>query len=261
VFVVAITAIAKPVEQAALELAPLLGVTAYELRLTLAAGTPALVLTTPDRQRAVGVMGQIRGLGHGAIGCDDAAVVSHSDMLWVKNFRFEADAFVAEVPPGMEERLPYVDVLALLRALHKSRTETRSEVKEKSFSVGRAIASGGLVLRKSATREVVSASDDRGQVLYLFRKSGQRPWLLAEGEAKYTGLGPHLGRTRGENYAKTIELLRAYVPTAVFDDRLLNAKRIPERVTRSPSSKSSATSSATGVDLLAHLLALSIAHS
>jgi hypothetical protein len=42
---------------------------------------------------------------------------------------------------------------------------------------------------------------------------------------------------------------------------LLSAKKIPERVTRNASSKSSERSTSGGVDLLAHLLALSISRS
>jgi hypothetical protein len=187
VFVVAITKLASSIDSEVAALAPELGVTAYELRLTIAAGLPAVVLTTPDRDRAVALLGQIRARGQGAVACDDAAVVACDQMLAVRRFRFDPEAFCTEVAPSGEEQLPYDDVLALLRAVHKRSTETRNEVTEKKFAVGRAIASGGLLMRKSSTREVTSSSDGREQVLYIFRRSGQRPWVLSESDAKYAG--------------------------------------------------------------------------
>src|SRR5262245_29712091 len=51
-FVVALIDIAGPLEQEAVMLASDLGTTMYEERLRLAAGTPAVVLATPDERRA-----------------------------------------------------------------------------------------------------------------------------------------------------------------------------------------------------------------
>ena len=60
---------------------------------------------------------------------------------------------VSGAPGEMGARLPYRAIVALMRASHQTRTETRTETKAKEFSAGRAILSGGLMLRKSVTRE------------------------------------------------------------------------------------------------------------
>jgi hypothetical protein len=116
------------------------------------------------------------------------------------------------------------------------------------------------MMHKSATREIVTAEAGREQVLYLFRKSGEPPWLLVESRAKFAGLGEAIALTQGENYLRTIEALKARCPSGAFDDRLLTAKKVPERVTRAAGvNKGSESSSASGMDLLAHLLALAYA--
>jgi hypothetical protein len=257
VFVVAITRLATPVEQEVPLLAAELAVLPYDLRMTIAAGLPAVIFTTAERERALAVLGKLRGRGHDAVACDDTFVVAGGTMVALRRFRLDADAVVVDVPPSGEERLPYHDVLAGLRAVHRTTSETTSEVTEKKFAVGRALASGGLVMRKKSTHEVTSTQEGREQVMYLFRRSGGRPWLLVESQANYSSLGPHLARTKGENFLKTIELLKGLCPHARFDDSLLSARKTPE-VTRNAGAKSSESSSASGVDLLAHLLALSI---
>jgi hypothetical protein len=259
VFVVALSSLVTPIEVESAALASDLGLTPYETRMMLTAGLPAIILTTPDRERALGLLAKVRGRGHGAIACDGDAVVGSSDMTSLHYFRFEPDALVTDVPPRNEERLPYDDILVGIRALHRRSNETTTEVKEKKFDATRAIASGGLIMRKSSTREIKTSSEDREQVFYLFRKSGQKPWILAEGGAKYNGLGADISHTLFHNFLKTIERLKSLAPTARFDDRLLTAKKMPERISRPGGSGTRETSSADGVDLMAHLLALAIA--
>lgn len=260
-FVVALTRLSCSLEDAAKGLAPELGVTVYDLRLTFTAGLPAILTITPDKQRALSLLSTVRRGGHTALACDVDAVVAHEDMVHMRRFRFDPFGLYCETHAG-ELNLPYGDILCGLRAVHKSSTETTTAKTEKSFALGRTIASGGLMIRKTTTREVTSSSEERENVFYIFRRSGLTPWLLSEGHANYSALGPHMDRTQRENFLKTIELIKGACAEAAFDDRLMSAKKIPESVSRSvshgASSKSSGSSSADGVDLLAHLLAFAL---
>lgn len=260
-FVVALTKLSCSLEEAAKDLATPLGFTVYDLRLTFTAGLPAILTITPDKQRALDVLSAARQRGHAALACDLDAVVAHEDMVHMRRFRFDPFGLYCEIHGG-EVHLPYTDILCGLRAVHKSSTETTTAKTDKAFSLGRTIASGGLMVRKKIVREVSTSSEERESVFYLFRRSGQTPWLLTEGHANYSALGPHMERTQRENFLKTIELVKGACPEASFDDRLMNAKKIPESVSRSVShgatSKSSESSSADGVDLLAHLLAFAL---
>jgi hypothetical protein len=254
-YVVALFELGTPVETEAPLLAADLGTTAYEERLKLVAGLPAIVLNAADAMLARNLCQKLRARGHDAMVCDTAEVVASASMLALRRFAFESDALVE---PDIEgARLPYDDIAVLLRASHHTRTETRTEVKGKEFSAGRAILSGGLVMRKSVTREESSVTSEREHVLYVFRASGEKPWLLRERGVQYAGLGAALGPSSLQNFTTFIALLRKKAPGAVYDERLMNARSAPSRMTHSGGrgSESTAVSSASGVDLMAHLLA------
>ncbi len=252
-YIVAIAELATTLEAEAAALAADLGTTAYEERLHLLTGLPSVVLTTVDRGEALALLAKLRARKHGAIACDASAVVGHEAMTPMRGFALEPDAVVAG-----EERLPYSEITALLRAMHRSQTESRDETKSRQFSAGKALLTGGLALTKTVTREeksVVSASE---QVLYLFRAGGETPWLLRERGTSYAGLGAGLSASSMQNFLTTVARLRERAPTALYDERLLNPRNAVQRLTRSGSASASTlqTSSAGGVDLLAHLIAL-----
>jgi hypothetical protein len=256
VHVVALAELGTPVEAEAAALAADLGTTAYEERLKLVAGLPAIVLTSADPAPARALLAKLRARGHGAVCCDAATVVPSDSMVPLRRFTFEPDALVAADVPGA--RLPYGDILGIFRASHQSRTETRTEGTSKEFSAGRALLTGGLMLTKSVTRAEKSVSQEREQLCYLFRAGGDTPWLLRERGTHYAGLGAEVGPSSAQNFIATMARLRKLAPGAVYDERLMNPRNAPSRPIRTGSGSSEivGVSSASGVDLIAHLLAL-----
>jgi hypothetical protein len=254
VFVVAILELAGALEDEAAALAADLGSTAYEVRLILAAGTPSVVLQTAEKERAVALLGRIRARQHGAAACDDAAVVSSADMKAMRDFTLGADALIdSEGDP-----MAYDDLLALVPAVHKKRTETQTESRSQKFSPFAAMASGGLVMRRESVTTTRERTDEREHVLYMYRRGGGLPWILREQGSRYTGLGAELGRTQRENFLTTIKTLRARAPWAAYDERLLTIRRVPERseISGGASNRVVVDSSVRGTDLLAHFVAL-----
>jgi hypothetical protein len=241
---VAITSLGPNTELGAL--AAELGTTAYELKLTLAAGLPSVVSVCPDQIRAGAVVSAIERRGHRAVACDRDRILPSSGMVALKDFRLDEIGLAADGSRG--EHLPYDDVLTLLRATQRTATRETKEVKEKKFSVGRAIATGGLVNRKTTTREVTTQTTTLEQVLYLFRRSGATPWILCERGARYTGLGENLRPTSLENFVTTMRRLRELAPAALYDERLMHSRPI-----RAVADGAEAT------DILAHLIALDFA--
>jgi hypothetical protein len=231
--VVAITTLATTVDDEAKALAAELGTTAYEQRLKLTAGLPAIVLATTDAAAAHALHAKLKARGHRAHVVRAADVIAASAMIQLRHFAFEEEALVSGA-----ERLPWSAITTLVRARHHHRSETTAVVKEKKFNATRAILSGGLVTRKTERREVVTRSEDSEQVLYLFRGDGAPPWLLREQATNYAALGATLAPTANRNFATAIELFRARAPDARFDDSLLRRPTIDD------------------VDLFAHLLAL-----
>ncbi|MCA9679492.1 MAG: hypothetical protein H6709_03740 [Kofleriaceae bacterium] len=250
-YIVAILELGTPIEAEARALAADLGTIAYEERLKLAGGVPAIVQQTADPEAARTLATALRRRGHAALVVDAADIVASADMLEVRRFALAPDALVRRDDGA---RLPFADLIAIVRAVHHTRTETRSVTKQRSFSPGRALATGGLLMSKTTRKEERSVADDWDAVLYLFRASGAPPWLVRERGADYAALGPDLSPSATVNFQTVIARLRAAAPHARYDDRLVRSGSAPTRV-QLGSPGTTAASSASGVDLIAHLLA------
>lgn len=251
VFVVFVSHLARPLDVEAAPVASILGVTAYEARLALAAPPPAIVQTTPSRDRAADLAGVLRSRGHGALVFDHATFVPSDAMTRIDDFRLDGDG-VRRTADG--DLLPYGDVMAILRAVH----ETSAEV-ERHPTQGHARPEQ-LTPHKLGERLLSrSRSTEREQVAYFFRRSGERPWILFERHARYIGLGADRGPVAFGNFAKVMERVREASPMCVYDERLVK-RHVSERVHEDLSLKTTTRTSREGIDLLAHLLAMSIAN-
>lgn len=231
----------RPAATEADALAPLLGRTAYEARLSLAAGPPSMVLSTTDRGRAADVLNALRSRGHAAHVFDDELFVRSDAMTRIDDFRLDSDG-VRRTTNG--DLLPYGDIFAILRAIHDS-----------SAAVERAAPTSLVdgLMSDASTLRFVTKSEEREHVAYFFRRSGERPWLLRERHTSYVGLAEERGPVAFANFTRVIARVREASPMAVFDDRLVR-RRVPERL-----NAEGVTSSRHGVDLLAHMLAMTIA--
>lgn len=240
-------------------LAPDLGITPYEARQILLAGFPALVLTTPRREDAVALLRNLRARGHGAIAFDASAVVAGDDMVHPKRFRIDAGVMSAFDPMGnLTLELPLADVQSILRATERSRTDTTTETTSTKFSMGRAMLTGGLSLTKKVKHEEHSITHQSQEVVYLFRRSRETPWLIKEREINYDGLGAERDASSMRNFLTLIERLRSLAPSAQYDERLRGVRRLGPAIMRAVTMKTASVSQSTSsqVDLLAHTLAL-----
>src|SRR4051812_1228751 len=130
--IVAIAELATPLEAEAAALAADLGTTAYEERLNLLTGLPTVVLTTVGRAEAQALLAKIRARKHRAMLVDADTVVAHEAMIPMRGFALDESG----VSAGGHE-LPYGEISALLRAMHRTSTETHSETKVRQFSAGK----------------------------------------------------------------------------------------------------------------------------
>ena len=217
--VVFVSNLARPALTEADALAASIGTTVYDTRLALAAGPPSVLLTTRARDRAADVLAQVRARGHGAHIFDEENFVSSAAMTKMTDFLLESDGIRRQ---GTGELLPYGDIYAILRAVH----EPGAEIEE---------------------------TEEREHVGYFFRRSGERPWLLRERHTSYVGLGADRGPVAFTNFTRTLTRVREAAAMAIFDDRLVH-RRVGERA-----GADGQRSSRDGMDLLAHLLAMTIA--
>ena len=233
---VAITRLATPIELEARALAADLGTLAYEERQKLAAGVPAIVLSTPDADHAAALVAKLRARGHDAQICRASDVVAAGAMISMRRFRLDDDAIVA---PDRDARLPWAGIATFVRATRRTRTEETAIVKHKKLDLGRAVVTGGLIMRSTSKTERVIHRDDSELVLYLFRGDGETPWLLTERGTHFRALGSDVATVAAKNFEVVVDQLRARAPHARFDDRLVARKAQVD-----------------DLDLLAHLIAI-----
>lgn len=251
--VVALMALASSVEDEAPRLAADLGSTAYEAALLLRSPSPVPLLRTEDRARALDLLAKLRARGHDAVACDASAVVSADAMMPVRSFRLDDDAFVVTAA-NESVSVPWTDLRALVRAIHRTSSQHVEKSAEKKLSLGRAAMSGGVMMTRTVTKAAKHTVEEREQVLYVFRQSGS-PLLAALSRARYDGLGADLRPSQIENWNTLIRTVRARAPQALYDERLLAPRPGLDRPTAGSAGTVSASSS-DGIDLLAHLIAL-----
>ena len=120
---------------------------------------------------AAGALAACSGGSH-ASSVVPSAVVPSAAMLPVDRFRFEAAGLVLEPREGAidaaekEVSVAYRDLVALIRASHRHTFETQTSVKERKLRPIAAIATGGLILSKTVTRDVRGTGETREQVLF-----------------------------------------------------------------------------------------------
>jgi hypothetical protein len=244
VFYVFLSNLARNAITEAEAIAPVIGATPYEARLVLAVGCPAVVLRTLDRGRATDVASVLRSRGHGVHVFDDDNFVRSDTMIRVDDFTLDVDGMRRTVNGDL---LPYGDVYAILRAVHESSVTSERDISS---------ANDLTMSTNTNTSVVIKRTHPREQVAYFFRRSGERPWLLRESHTSYVGLGAERVSVAFPNFTRLLFRIREASPMAVFDDRLVR-RRVPERL--EAASRGGVMSSRDGVDLLAHLLAMTIA--
>jgi hypothetical protein len=249
VYLVAI-AEARDVERETPELARLLGVTSYDVKLWFARALPHVVLQTPSRERAEQTLNAIRARGHGALMVDIASIVVN-DVVKVKRLVLDDAALGARELPG--ERLPHAAIGALIRVANRTDIE-RITPSEPPGDEGSAL--GWLARGRSRTvvRERSREEHVLEHALYVFPVDGVRPWVIDARSTRYVGLGAAMKPTAYENFVATVELLRERARDAPYDDRFVAAPRTPHKALRAR-----ATAGAAEIehgDPSVHLLAL-----
>jgi hypothetical protein len=178
-------------------------------------------------------------------------------MLSPRDYELAPDAFVALMADG-PARMPYADIVALIRA-SASHSETSTVVtKEKNFSLSRAALTGGLVMRKKVEHTKQERVEETEQVLYVIRRNARDPMCLRATRLRHGNLGDRLGATSLANFKTLIDLLRSHAPQALYDERLLAKRRksVIHQLSMGAKNRHAGYSNASETDLAAHLLAV-----
>jgi len=211
-------------DEAARAVADVTGLTLAEARMRLAPEPPALLARLePDEADALVVSLRKAGLAALAV---DIRVPTDKDRTVARSLSFESTGMTFTSRSGHALQVLWPDVLAILRGLRASRSDVERTEKSKSFSVGAAVATGGLKMTRTATRTVRSSEEVTEQVILVYARDG-RAAMLSEYELDFSCLGPRMQPSSTGNIVDLARRLRDEAKGAFYDERLLRLGRRP----------------------------------
>lgn len=244
-------------EAARQTVARVLGVTAAEAGMRLAAEPPSLLAVLPDSE-ADAHLRQLRAEKLAAASC--AVPVPTAGRLLARTLSLEPDAVSFEDRQGATLRIPWPEVIAILRGQQMIRQQSETTQKVRQFSMSRAVLTQGLSMTKTSEQTVRSQQEDVVHFVRIYARSGE--WAAVEdNQMAFACLGSQLQPTKLGNIQKVAQLVRERAPGAFYDERLLRLGRRPLPFTlgapataREGRTEVSRTDTSSSVDVLAHLL-------
>lgn len=219
--IVAIHQLQGGAEQMARDLAAVLGITPYEARprVSLPGGGPVVVANFAALEPASDCAERLRAAGFVTLVVDSAQQGTDQNRRLVRQLQFTNEGLQLVTREGQSLCLPYREVTLLLRGAGiVSSVEVETSTKKK-FAPGRAIASGGLVMRKTIKTVTSVTNQERQPFCYIYA-TGQAPLALCQAELDYTALGAERRLSQEENFNWICAELRRCCPDAVWNDRL-----------------------------------------
>lgn len=221
--VAVVRAVANP-DEAARAVAAATGLTLAEVRMRLAPEPPALVARLEPDAAAL-LVGALRKAGLAAVAVD-VRCPTDRDRTVVRSFAIDDGGLTLTPVGGAPVVLAWPEVRTILRGLRASRAEVERTEKSRRFSVGTAVATGGLKLTRTSTKTVRSSEETTEQVILLYARDG-RAATLAEGQLEFTCLGAGMQPTSTGNMGELARRLREKARSAFYDERLLRLGRRP----------------------------------
>jgi hypothetical protein len=219
--VVAIYQLHGSTEELAHSLANALGITAYEARsrVSIPGGGPAVVASFAATEQAGECMKRLNAAGFKTIMIEPAQMETDADRLLIRQIHFCAHSLQFVTHDGQQLELPYHEINLLLRGAGiVSQIEVEKST-QKKFAPGRALVSGGLVMRKKVTTVTTNTKDERQPFCHLYA-TGQPPIVLRQADMDYSGLGENLQISRDANFNWICTELRRRCSAARWDERL-----------------------------------------
>jgi hypothetical protein len=255
---VAIVRAAPRPDEAARALAEAAGLAPAEARMRLAPEPPAL-LARLEAGEADLLVAALRKAGVAALAVD-ASCPTDEDRTVARAFALD-EAGVTFTPRfGEATTFAWQDVIAVLRGVRATRLEVQRTQETKRFSVGTAVATGGLVMTRTSTSTVRSSEEELEQVILVHAADG-RAAILAERQLEFTCLGAGMQPSSTGNMAELARRLREQARAAFYDERLLRLGRRPlpfvaaaETRSLTPARAATRTDTSSALDTLAEVM-------
>ena len=259
---VAIVRAPAEAEAAAKALAGASGLTLAEARMRLAPEPPALLARlAPDA--AAALVAALRKSGLAVLAVDVPSARNDHLAAHAVSFGDSAVTFTPRFGEAME--VPWGDLVAILRGLRTSRSEVERTEKSRRFSLGRAVATGGLAMTRTSKKAVHERTESAEQVIFVYARDG-RAAVLAEHQLDFSCLGAGMQPSSTANMVELARRLREKAPSAFHDERLLRLGRRPlpflaggESRSQSGTTVDTRTETSGSLDLLAEVMRQALA--
>ena len=208
-------------EEQARKLADALGNTPYEARarVSIPGGGPAIVANFATPERATACVELLNAAGFKALVVDSDRIESDRNRMLVRQLQFATNSLQLVTRDNTTHDIPLHEVKLLLRGTGiTSSVQVETETKKK-FALGRAVASGGLVMSKKVKTTSRNISEERQPFCHVY-VPGQPPVVLRQSEIDYSALGEQRQPSREANFNWICAELRRRCAAADWDDRL-----------------------------------------
>jgi hypothetical protein len=143
-----------------------------------------------------------------------------ANRLLVRDIHFCPHALKLTINEGQQVELPYSEVYLLLRGAGIiSQVEVEQQTKKK-FSPARAVATGGLMMRKKVKTVTTNTTQERQPFCHVYA-AGHPPIVLRQADMDYSSLKEDLQLSQDANFNWICAELRRRCTAARWDERLL----------------------------------------
>lgn len=219
--IVAIDNMQGDVTQLAKELATVLGVTPYEARsrVNIPHGGPAIVASFAIADRAASCVESLNRAGFDTLCVDSTELENDQNRFIVGRLSFSAEGLQLWDQSGNQLSMNYSDIVLLLRGagiICHVQCETTTK---KKVAIGRALATGGLMMRKKVTSTTQYVNSERQPFCHLYVQD-LPAIVLRQDVLDYTALGAECKLSRAENFNWICAELQRLCDSKYWDDRL-----------------------------------------
>ena len=202
-------------------LAKAMGLHAMDVRHRVMSPGPCIVAVHNDADAASELCMRLNAADFPAFVRDVPAVQGSPVWVPVRSFTMDSSG-IDWRPPGRGDafRMAWEDIHLVVRGTRVAVTETSETIERKSFSMARAVATGGLVRKKKVKVEQSRTEQQREGFIHVYSAAGKIA-VIGEQSFDYKGLGGLLEHSRAANFIALLKLIRQRAASATLDDRLL----------------------------------------
>jgi hypothetical protein len=198
--------------------AALCGLTRMEVGARCAGVLPKVLVRQASEDQAQRLVAGLRALGFQAFAADPRRIPSDAQRIVARELAWTDSGCTVLDPRGARHDCPYGTIALYQTGFRTSTLAETVKTTERQFSMGRALATGGLSMSKKVVKVTEQVTSTRESFILLVRTEGLPAIILYESRFRFQCLGGDLKPTRQLNLQALLERLRALAP-APLDDR------------------------------------------